>query len=180
MEALASKDPAIICDGLRALGERRPTPARVAAVEAQLDSKFQSVQSVAAQVLAAWGSHESLPRLRATFDRLNASHLYAQRAIIAKAMGAVLRASDTEGIIDWFLSLPTYNARFELLPTVACVDPKRAKPLLEKAWSVGDRQMKHSILVAASEMGQPWMFIPSGLRDPDGFIRELATEFAKT
>ncbi len=150
----ARPDPAIICQGLQVLGKQVRTPARIAEVEAQLESKFESVQSVAAQVLAAWRSHESLPRLRATFERLKAPRLYAQRAIIAKVMGAVLRASDTEYIIEWFLSLPTYNARFELLPTVACVDPKRAKPLLEKAWSVGDRQMKHSILVAASEMHQ--------------------------
>ncbi len=95
-------------------------------------------------------------------------------------MGSVLRPSDTECIIEWFLSLPTYNARFELLPTVACVDPKTAKPLLEKAWSVGDRGMKHSILVAASSMRHPWMFIPLGLRDADGFIRELATAFEQT
>ena len=130
-------------------------------------------------VLAAWRAHRSLPHLRSTFERLQAGRQSAQRAIIVKAMGAVLRPSDTEEFVEWFLSLPTYKSRFELLPAIACVDPQRAKPLLERAWTIGDRDKKHSILGAASEMRHPWMFIPLGPRDPDEFIRDLAAEIAK-
>lgn len=180
MDRLESTDPATICEALRHLSRNRPTPKSIAAVEAKLESKFESVQSLAAQVLATWQSHGSLPKLRAAFERLTSEKGYGQRKTLAKAMGALLQPKDTKQIIDWFLALPTYNERYDLLPTVACVDPKRATPLLERAWAVGDPQLKHSILVAASEMRLPWKFIPLGQRDSDSHVRKVANDFAKT
>ncbi len=63
-----TEDPAAVCRALRALAAERPNPRRIAEVEARLNSKYQSVQAVAAQVLAGWSSHRSLPLLRDVFE----------------------------------------------------------------------------------------------------------------
>ena len=178
MDPSTSRDPNAVCDALRATATQRPTPDRVKRVEAHRRSRSESVQSVAAQVLAGWRSNASLPALRELFDALaRRPGSHALRGVVARAMGKVLRASDTPDIVAWFLSLPTYNARFELLPTVARVRPKRATPLLEAAWATANRPLKHSILVAASEMRVPELF-DLGLGDRDAYIRELAESFA--
>jgi len=51
---------------LRRMMARKPTPKRRAKIDAALQSKFESVQSVALEVLSAWSDPVSLARFSKT------------------------------------------------------------------------------------------------------------------
>jgi HEAT repeat protein len=172
-DAVAQGSPQQICASLQALGQRR-TPERVQVVEELLLSSYESVQSVAAQTLAELESSESLPALRALFTRLLESpRKFGLRGVVATAIGNTASEESTAELVGWFLSLSTYGARFELLPMFARMDAEHAIPVLRQAWASADSSLKHSILVAASELRSPAL-IGLGLRDSDPQIREIA------
>ena len=170
------RGPTEICAALRGLGSRR-TEARVNLAEELLGSRYEGVQSVAAQTLGKWKSSRSLPALRAFLSGLHGSR-FALRGVVAEAIGQALGDNDGPELIAWFLSLSTFRARFELLPAVAHVDPDVAIPLLRAAWKSADVALKHSILQAASELRSPSL-LGLALRDRDGRVREIARGIAR-
>jgi hypothetical protein len=177
--AVASRAPARICEALHQIGALPPTDALRKAVEQQLSHKHNGVQTIAARVLTTWGGHEVLSVLYEWFLRNSTGHQLRSEA--AQLIAEILRptANDTQWAIERFLSLPGYSARFDFLAAVAAVSSSRATPMFRSAWKSADRDLKHAILVAMSEMraAEANGFFRRALEDEDDYIRELSECF---
>lgn len=93
------------CDRLRSIGKSRPNILTHNEVEEALYSKWQGVQSVAAQVLGEWGDKKSKGTL---VDYLlkyeNQSYGFRINSVVIKSLIPCVTEKDSEWILDTYFS----------------------------------------------------------------------------
>lgn len=116
---------------LRSLGSRRPTPERRAAVARALSSKFEGVQSVAAQVLGEWGDRESIDALHAwLLSCLERPFGWAVRGVAVRALARTIGTEDIGWALDLYFGVAGVLQKHELLPLVLALPPETARDRL--------------------------------------------------
>lgn len=172
-----SPNPTVVCAQLREAASAAPTDDLRNRVEALLHSKFESVQSVAGQTLAAWRVPQSLPSLLAWFDRV--SNADASRISIRHVAGhciAAFASADTAvALVRYFVQSRPNVRRYEFLPVFKSLSGKDAESTMIEAWAIADRELKQALLQAANEMGVNNLptLVALGESDADSCIREF-------
>lgn len=102
---------------LKPLMSCAPNPLLRGEVHESLSSKFEGIQSLAAQVLAAWGDPESVEQLKTWFDNIeDREHGWSIRGVAAKAMAKCVTTSDTGWVLDrFFAASGVERIRFRVL-----------------------------------------------------------------
>lgn len=167
---------------LRAIGKRKPTRERRAVLRDALFHKREGVQSVAAQVLGAWGGRESVDDLRSWLARLNERHdpYSGPRIVAIRELARCIDPSDSDWALDLYFSQEGVSATHEYLPLACAADPKRARPRIERELRSRDPVNRHAALKLIR-----WMELPDRailarplVDDPDDWTRGLARGLA--
>jgi HEAT repeat protein len=167
---------------LWALAEQPPTPTSRAEVLAALHHKREGIQSIAAQVLGAWGSRDSVAPLRDwLLECQQRDSGWAVRGVAVRQLAQLVEAADAEWVLDLYLSVPGWIAKHELLPLVAALTPEVARARLVHALRDPDWTNRHAAVKAIGNMAFPdrrHLLLPL-IDDPDRNVRKSARFFAQ-
>jgi len=156
---------------LRLLAREPPTPEQRARVGDALRSKFEGVQSVAAQVLAAWGDRTSVETLRSwLLTVLKRPYGWAIRGVAIRALAKCIDSTDTGWVLDLYFSRPDRLLKHEFLPLAAAVDPTPARPRLTAEVRSSDPLNRHAAIKVICRM--PY-------RDRETLIRPILADTDK-
>jgi hypothetical protein len=109
-------DVAKATERVRYLGTRKATPERRAEVEEALSSKWEGVQSVAAQTLGGWGGRESVDVLRRWLDSLNdRPAAWSLVGVAADALASCVGDDDVDWVVEDYVRLPQTLERHDRL-----------------------------------------------------------------
>jgi HEAT repeat protein len=161
---------------LRELGRRPPTPeARVAVLQA-LQSKFEGIQSVAADVLATWGDESSKKALRHwVHDTAARPNGWAIHSVAVRALSRLLTASDTTWVLDLYFSASDGLLQHRLVPLAAALPAVPAKEqVMSKAGDPNPR-IRHAAtkVLVRSSWGEPKELLRPFRADSDAMVRKL-------
>jgi HEAT repeat protein len=161
---------------LRMLGSARPRRGDREIVMAALGSKWEGLQSVAAQTLGRWGDRESVEALRDLWlrcqGRKNASSL---QGVVARSLASCVGAQDAEWVLDcYFDSFKTSHSYLGIVVGTLPFETTR-KRLLEESHSP-QRNRRHAALVVLGRLpvSERRALLKRFLDDEDGDIRAIA------
>jgi HEAT repeat protein len=116
---------------LRQLKNRKPTPERRRQLVQALNSKFEGLQSVALQVLGAWGDPDSAATLRKFLEEAFARpYGWSIRKVAVNALSSAVGEADAEWVLDLYFELPDVLTKHETLPLVLALPPDAARKRL--------------------------------------------------
>jgi len=104
------------------LGKRESKAAR-ASVEGALQSKFEGLQSLAAQVLATWRSEKSKERLRSWLEEKLCQQSSSLVGVAAQALRNRVEAGDAPWLLDLYFGAPGLLDRHHLLDVLDALPP---------------------------------------------------------
>jgi HEAT repeat protein len=166
----------LIADHLRSLGECPPTPELRKEVEGYLFNKWEGLQSVAAQVLGAWGGPESARALQGlllrTYEREAA---WSIRGVAVWALAESVDERDVEWVLDLFFSIKGVVPKHELVPLVAALPVPAARQRVEGEARSADRDNRQAAMAAITRMPFPDKveLLERMAGDPDSDIRRV-------
>jgi len=138
---------------LRRLGNLKPNPERMTLVKEALSSKWESVQSIALQVLGQWGGKEAIQMLRRFLqDALAREHGWSIRGVVVHALAKIVGADDVDWVLDLYFSRPGVLGKHELLPLVLRLPVARAKARLIRELSSDDPIIRQAAVKAIGNM----------------------------
>lgn len=162
---------------LRALASVPATPERRAVVVAALRDKFEGIQSVALDVLGAWGDGESATMLREFLQGAFSREAgWAIRGVAARNLIPLVTASDADWVLDLYFTRPDVLTKHELVRLVIALPPAAARRRLVAELRSADRLNRQAAVKAIGNMAFPdrrQLLWP--LRDdPDAFVSKSA------
>jgi hypothetical protein len=167
---------------LRALGAEQPTRERRAILRAALLHKREGVQSVAAQVIGAWGGRESVEDLRVWLERLIERHdpYIGPRTVAIRELARCIAADDSDWALDLYFGQKGVVATHEYLPLASATDPATARPRIERELRSLNAVKRHAALKLTSRMKLPdsASLARPLINDPDDWTRRLARDLA--
>ena len=162
---------------LWSLAEPPPTPETRAEVVAALKHKREGIQSIAAQVLGAWGTRDSVPPLRDwLLECQERDSGWAVRGVAVRQLAQLVEAVDADWILDLYFSVPGWIAKHELLPLVRALNPEIARAHLVRALRDEDWTNRHAAVKAIGNMAFPdrrRLLVPL-IDDPDRNVQKSA------
>jgi HEAT repeat protein len=146
-------------------------------VERQLWSKWQGVQSVAAQVIAGWGGREAVEALRELLMRsYGKPHWWTMRGVAARELAKCIDETDAEWVLEHYFGQPNSRTKHEMTPLVWGLPVEAARVRVEAELSSADRENRRAALGALA-----WMPFPDKVAllrrladDPEPSIRDAA------
>lgn len=175
-------DLGILTERLRSLDTRRPTPERRAEVVAVLSSKYEGVQSVAAQVLAAWGGRESVDVLRGWLaETLRRKQGWAITGVAVGALRGLVESDDVSWVLDLYFGATGWKAKDQLTPLVFALPPKDARGRLVEALSDPLAENRRAAVEAIGNMAyadHERLLMPL-YQDRDKHVRDSARFFSQ-
>jgi len=141
---------------LWSFAERAPTPDARAEVVAALKHKREGIQSIAAQVLGAWGTRDSIPPLRDWLtDCSTRDSGWAVRGVAVRGLAKLVGSQDATWILDMYFSAPDWIAKHELFPLVRSLSPQVARERLVAALRDPSWINRHAAVKAIGNMPFP-------------------------
>lgn len=138
------------------LAERPPTAATRADVVSALQHKREGVQSIAAQVLGAWGVRESVAPLRQwLLDCLQRESGWAVRSVAVRELAKLVESADAAWVLDLYFSVPDWIAKHELLPLVRSLSPEVCRERLVAGLRDPSWANRHAAVKAIGSMAYP-------------------------
>lgn len=159
---------------LRALGGKRPTVESRAEVATALRSKWEGVQAVAVEVLAAWGDRECVEQLRqfltSCFER---PHGWGIRHAVVRQLQPIITREDVDWILDLYFRLPGLLSKHELLWLVVALPVAAARGRLLDGLHDPQWDNRHAAVKAIGNMEylDRWQLLNELRNDPDGNVR---------
>lgn len=172
----------VLVSRLRAIGAERPTTERRAILRAALFHKREGVQSVAAQVLGAWGGRESVEDLRLWLGRINERHdpYIGPRNVAIRELAGCIDVDDSDWALDLYFGQEGDVATSEYLRLASAADPAKARRRIERELLNPEAVKRHAALKLMSRMALPdsATLARSLIDDPDDWTRGLARDLA--
>src|SRR5262249_39178565 len=107
---------------LRELGTVPPVPESRDEIQRALQSKFEGIQGVAAEVLGAWGDQDSKAVLKTWFlETLNRPLGWAIRSVGVRELAKLAVAEDTDWVLDLYFEARDGLLQHELLRLAAAL-----------------------------------------------------------
>ena len=159
---------------LRTLASRRPTAEASAEVETALQSKWEGVQAVAVEVLAAWGGRECVEQLRQFLTRcFERPHGWGIRKVVVRELQRIVTVEDVNWVMDLYLALPDQLSKHELLWLVLALPADTARERLVAALHDLRWDNRQAAVKAIGNMNIPdrWQLLDALRDDPDGDVR---------
>lgn len=141
--------------GLREIGVLKPSPERRKTICDALLHKREGVQSVAAQVLGAWGGSESVCALRDWLSRLDERHepFIGPRGVAIRELARCIGEQDANWALDLYFGQGGVLETHEYLILAASVDPSRSRSRIEAEVQSPDPVRRHAALKLANYQG---------------------------
>jgi hypothetical protein len=150
-----SDDVAKATERVRYLGTLKATPERRAEVEQALLSKWEGVQSVAAQTLGRWGGRESVDVLRRWLDSLNdRPAAWSLVGVAADALASCVGDDDVDWIVGDYARLPQTLERHDRLAILVALPRKKTKARLKSELRSADPGRRDAAEVALRWLSQ--------------------------
>lgn len=161
---------------LRTLANSRPRPQDRQIVQDALDSKWEGLQSVAAQTLGRWGDRPSVAALREFWPQCAARRNHYLQNVVAHSLRMCVRAEDAPWFLDVYFEASASARSFDLLLTVVPLPLESVRERLLLEAQCTDRIRRQSAMLALAQMPFPnrEAILSRFLNDEDGRIREQA------
>jgi|SRR5205823_3946855 len=138
------------------LAEQSPTSASRAEVMAALHHKREGIQSIAAQVLGAWGGRESVEPLRVWLLVCQQRESgWAVRGVAVRQLAQLVESQDANWVLDLYFSVPDWIAKHELLPLVRALAPDVARARLVAGLRDASWMNRHAAVKAIGNTAFP-------------------------
>lgn len=171
-----------LTEGLRMLGKRPPTRASRTEVMAALKHKHEGIQSVAAQVLGAWGTRDSVAPLRELLIEYQARDSgMAMRGVVVRQLALLVQNEDVDWVLDLYFSESSSMDKHELIPLVQVLNPELARQRLVRALSDADWTNRQAAVKAIGNMEYPdrrQLLLPLS-EDPNQHVAKSARSLAR-
>lgn len=162
---------------LKDLAGRRPTPERRALVREALASKWEGTQSIALQVLAAWGGRPAVETIREFLvHAFTRKHGWSIRRVAVETLARIAGPEDVDWVLELYFSRPADLDKHELLPLVLRLPVAEARDRLVRELASGNPSNRHAAAIAVANMAFPDgdSLLAPLLSDPVERVRESA------
>ena len=161
---------------LREFGTSPPADTAWDEVIDALQSKFEGIQAVAAEVLGAWGDARSKAALRDWFLKtIPRPNGWAIRSVGVRELARLATADDTGWILDTYFGTEDGLLQHELLRLAAALPASAARETVETKARDADPRVRHSALkvLVWTSWGEPKELLRPFASDPDPLIRKM-------
>lgn len=162
---------------LRAMMVRSENSTRRAEVLEALHNNHEGIQSLALQVLGAWGSTDSIGTLRTFLTQAWEREAgWSIRGVAVKSLAPHIRPADAEWVLELYFSRPALVEKHELLPLVVRLPVEVARETLVRRLRDSEAVNRHAALKAIGNMAFPdrHKLLRPFLDDPDKLVRGAA------
>ena len=167
---------------LWSLAERPPSPEAQSEVAAALQHKREGIQSVAAQVLGAWGVRSSIAPLRQWFlECMDRESGWAVRGVAVRELSKLVESEDAPWVLDLYFGVSGWIAKHELLPLVKSLSPEAARSRLVAGLHDTDWVNRHAAVKAIGNMAFPdrRSLLSRLINDPHEIVQQSARFLAR-
>ncbi len=161
---------------LREFGTSPPSDSTRDEITHALESKFEGIQAVAAEVLGAWGDAVSKATLREWFlETIPRPNGWAIRSVGMRELARLADASDAGWVLDLYFGTKDRLLQHELLRLAAALPVIPAKETVGQKARDPDARVRHSALkiLVWSSWGEPKELLRPFASDPDPLIRKM-------
>ena len=161
---------------LRELSLVPPSESARLEVTKALESKFEGIQAVGAEVLGAWGDPASKSVLRdwflTTIPRPNG---WAIRSVGVRELARLATADDARWVLDLYFGANDALLQHELGRLASALPPDPAKGIVERKARDADARVRHAALkiLVWSSWGDPKILLRPFASDRDPAVRSL-------
>ncbi len=161
---------------LRTLASARPRRADREIVRAALDSKWEGLQSVAAQTLGSWGDRESVELLRDLWIRcINRKNGSSLRSVVARSLAACVGAQDANWVLDFYFdSFKGSHSELGIVVTSLPFETTRKRLLEESHSPLRDRRYATLVVLGRLPVPDRRALLKRFVDDEDDDIRSVA------
>jgi hypothetical protein len=161
---------------LRQLARQAPTPESRAAVLHALQSKFEGIQAVAAEVLGAWGDQSSKEALRGWLhDTAARRYGWAVHSVAIRELSRLLTAEDTAWVLELYFSASDGLSQHQLANLAAALPAVPAKAQLMAKARDPSALVRHAAtkVLVRSSWGKPTDLLRPFRGDPDPMVHKV-------
>ena len=133
------------------IGSRENKAARVAVATA-LESKFEGLQSLAAQVLGSWRSEQSKHRLRLWLEEKLRQGSSALVGVATQALRSRVVPEDASWLLDLYFSTPDLLDRHHLLNAIDVLPPACLNKRLRLELASPDPKLREAAVVLRNRL----------------------------
>jgi hypothetical protein len=162
---------------LRRLATEKPSAERRAEVQRALDSRFEGVQAVGAEVLGAWADQESVVMLQEWLDRLlGRPRSMGARGVAVRELAHCAGLVDADWVLDRYFGARDHLLQHELLPLASTLPPPSIRSRVQAAAKDNHPRMRLAALklILTAPFQDRATLVAGFLADPDKLIRKVA------